>query len=410
MWNKSKKWGYKEAFAINIGLVIVGLFLQGFFGNCRLNAVKNPYDFIAIAGFAAILFIIFLLFRKTYIFNWIASLKMSVATLCCTLVLIILMGLIRQGDVSFYGNNHIFSRIGFSAMLSSWAFVLEYVLLIIILEFLILKNIFNFKINKIPFLFNHFGLFVLLVFGFLSTNNLERYKMIVTKEFPEWRATDVNNKMFEMPIAIQLKKFDIEEYPAKLMLVNSKTGNALSRNKKPLVFEFELQKVNLLSDWEVSVLLYVENAAPVFNHDTLKYVEFLSEGASAAAFVEVRNIKTNETKVDWLSCGSFMFPFKAIELDDSTSLVMPRREAKRYISDVDIYTIDEKSFSATVEVNKPIKIRRWQVYQVSYDQNKGKWSDISIFELIHDIWIDFVYIGLIMMIIGAVLLFILPKK
>ncbi len=76
-----------------------------------------------------------------------------------------------------------------------------------------------------------------------------------------------------------------------------------------------------------------------------------------------------------------MFPYKAMRLDEKMSLIMPEREPRRYASDVVIYTEDGITVESLIEVNKPHEINGWKIYQVSYDESKGKWSDISIFEL-----------------------------
>ena len=41
---------------------------------------------------------------------------------------------------------------------------------------------------------------------------------------PEWRALDAYNNVIELPLAIQLNRFTIDEYPPKLMVVSMKTG------------------------------------------------------------------------------------------------------------------------------------------------------------------------------------------
>jgi len=54
-------------------------------------------------------------------------------------------------------------------------------------------------------------------------------------------------------------------------------------------------------------------------------------------------------------------------------------------------------------------IKGWKIYQVSYDQSKGKWSSLSILEAVNDPWLPAVYTGFFMMMAGAVLLFWLGK-
>ena len=66
---------------------------------------------------------------------------------------------------------------------------------------------------------------------------------------------------------------------------------------------------------------------------------------------------------------------------------------------------------ACVEVNKPLSFTGWKIYQLSYDESKGKWSTYSVFELVRDPWLPLVYIGIWMMIAGAIGLFVFaPTK
>lgn len=110
-----------------------------------------------------------------------------------------------------------------------------------------------------------------------------------------------------------------------------------------------------------------------------------------------------------MSGGSYLFPYRALPINDQVSLVMPDREPKRFASDVTIYTKDGQNINSIIEVNKPQKVNGWKIYQISYDEQKGKWSNISKFELIKDPWIIWVYAGIILMISGALTLFIVGK-
>lgn len=79
-------------------------------------------------------------------------------------------------------------------------------------------------------------------------------------------------------------------------------------------------------------------AARVATEDTVKYVEFHSTGATYALYAKARNSRTGETREGWVSCGSFLFPYKAIRLNEEMSLVMPDREPRRFASQVVVYT------------------------------------------------------------------------
>ena len=73
-------------------------------------------------------------------------------------------------------------------------------------------------------------------------------------------------------------------------------------------------------------------AASVAAEDTLKFTEFHSMGATYAVYLKAVNATSGQSKEGWVSCGSFMFPYKALRLSEQTSLVMPEREPQRFVS------------------------------------------------------------------------------
>ena len=89
---------------------------------------------------------------------------------------------------------------------------------------------------------------------------------------------------------------------------------------------------------------------------------------------------------------------------------MPEREPQRFVSEVKIYTQEGTITGGTIEVNRPMEIEGWKIYQLSYDETKGRRSDISVFELVRDPWLPVVYTGIIMMMAGAICLFVSAQK
>ena len=77
---------------------------------------------------------------------------------------------------------------------------------------------------------------------------------------------------------------------------------------------------------------------------------------------------------------------------------------KRYASELQIQTKSGKTIQATVDVNKPVEVDGWKIYQYSYDTQMGAMSRISILELVSDPWQPFVYTGIYMMLAGVLLL------
>lgn len=74
---------------------------------------------------------------------------------------------------------------------------------------------------------------------------------------------------------------------------------------------------------------------------------------------------------------------------------------KRFASDIIIHTKNGDSQQATVDVNKPVEVKGWKIYQYGYDTAMGAESELSILELVRDPWLPYVYTGIYLMLFGA---------
>lgn len=401
MWNKP--WKLREGIMIGAGLLVTGILLQATVGKIEWDWIAFPVNVIILAAFLVLLGVMNVLRKKIYLFGWLSHYTAAVSSLLWVVAVTVLMGLVKQTP-----SHHAVDAVEglFTQMLSSWPFVLLYIWMSLSLGMTILRAAFPFHWKKLPFLLNHVGLFIALVAATLGNADMQRLRMTTSLGNTEWRAQDEENqKLVELPLAIELNEFTIDEYPPKLMLIDNATGQVLPEGAPAHVLLEEGVSHGNLLDWELDITQSIPEAASVATEDTLRFTEFRSMGATYAVYLKAKNRKTHETKEGWVSCGSFMFPYKALKLNDRMSMVMPEREPQRFASDVTMYTESGKQESGTIEVNKPYEIDGWKVYQLSYDETKGRWSNVSVFELVRDPWLPYVYIGIGMMILGAVCLF-----
>ncbi|MBR3066293.1 MAG: cytochrome c biogenesis protein ResB [Prevotella sp.] len=79
---------------------------------------------------------------------------------------------------------------------------------------------------------------------------------------------------------------------------------------------------------------------------------------------------------------------------------------KRYASEVVIYSkASNHQYAATIDVNKPVTIDGWKIYQKDYRlTDAGDQCQISILELVSDPWLPWVYAGIFLMLAGALLM------
>lgn len=401
-------WRYAEGIAICIGLFIVGSMLQFLLGNVPLEVFKFPVNLIAGSMFIGFLLLLYIIGHKNKYVLWFTQTIAAITAIGGMLVLTIIMGLTKQ--ITVPGNmpvNHI--GLGFHQMTRAWSFVLLFIYFLSVLGLTIIKRLVHFKKGDIVFILNHLGLFIALFTAILGSADLQRLRMQTFLKQPEWRAQNDNGKLVELPIAIELQDFDIEEYPPKLLLIDNKTGDPQPKKKPQSLLVEKDSVVGNLNGWKIEVTQYLPMAALVFGNKTSKYVEFKTHGATTAVYVKAQ--KDGQKKEGWVSSGNHMFPHHSLTLDSLYSIVMPGREPKKYKSEVIVYSKEGgKSEKAVIEVNNTYTVDNWKIYQVSYDEKMGRWSNMSVFELVKDPWLPYVYFGIILMLLGALGLFLLAKE
>ncbi|HOI27482.1 MAG TPA: cytochrome c biogenesis protein ResB [Paludibacteraceae bacterium] len=286
MW--SKLWRFKEGVTICCGLLIVGVILQLSLGSISWGLFAYPVNLIVALVFCVLLFAMYALKKKIYLFLFLQTYYAAVPTLVVVVFMTLIMGLTRQVPETMDAQD----PMGFTYMLRSWPFVLVYFYMAVILGLVSIKHFLLLNFRQIPFILFHLGLFVVIVAGTLGSADMQRLTMNTSKETPEWRAVDNKGEVYELPIAVTLEDFYIAEPPQ------------------------------------------------------IKYVS-------------------------------------------------------------KVHVITEKGLDKhyQIEVNKPIRVEGWVIYQYSYymDSEQGM---VSVLELVKDPWLPAVYVGLILLFMGAVFLFV----
>ena len=287
-----KTWGMTEGSLVCCALIAVGMALQLTVGPVRWDVMAWPINGIVLAVLLVGIVTTHLLRRRVAFFRWMSTLQAGIPAMVACAMLTVLMGVTRQVP-----SGHVPTEpIGITAMLRFWPFVLSYLWLTILVGTVCMTRL-RPSWRNISFLFNHLGLFIALVAGTLGSADMQQLIMTTQEGKTEWRAVDTKHRVHQLPIAIELHDFFIEEKPR-------------------------------------------------------------------------------------LS----------------------------YASDVTVYTKRGITLRDTIRVNKPLAVRGWKIYQYSYDEARGKESNISVFELVRDPWLPYVYIGIFMMLAGAISMFVNKKR
>lgn len=403
MWNKP--WKYKEGIAIGAGLVITGQLLQLTAGPIDWSVFAFPANAIALACTVLVLATIYALRPHVYLFRYLTTTYSATTALGFAALMTVIMGLTRQVPASMPATD----AIGLTRMLSYWPFVWIYLWVTITVGETAIHQLLSMKRRNIPSLLCHAGLLLVLVTATLGSADMRRLKMICYKGQPEWRATDGQMRMHELPIAIQLDSFTIDQYPPRLLMADAR-GNALPEGTpQSLLLEPSLRQGKLLG-WGIKIEQNISEAAPKIMDASMQYMPWMSSGAVSAVLVEATSPDGKTRKKDWISDGSYLFPSQTLTLTDSLRLFMPQREPLRYASTVQIFTKTGKCETAEIEVNKPFAVDGWKIYLLDYDKRMGRWSDESTFELVADPWLPAVYTGICLLLAGAVMVFITAQR
>jgi hypothetical protein len=340
-------------------------------------------------------------FTNSQLVRWLTKVPASISSIALITILVMIMGIIPQ----IPSNNNIVNTLGLNHITTNWAFLLILFQFLTCLGLISIKRILQFKWSNIGFILNHTGLFLALIAGVLGTGDLQRLSINVYEGKPSWIATDANRNEVELPFAFYLNDFLIEEYNPKLALVDNNTGS-ISHNDGKNLYLVEKGGTYVFNNFEVTIEKYLPSAIRF----GMRYEPVNEVGSPPAAFISVKNMESDSIQKAWISSGSFRYPYESLKISDEFSMVMTIPEAKKFSSDIDILTKDGKRINTTLEVNKAFKFNGWKIYQLSYDDKMGKWSDLSVLELVRDPWLPLIYVGIFMMIAGAIYMFWMGNK
>lgn len=390
--------GYKGSFLVAIILLIGGFILEAILHEYRISLPKWPINLFIILGLMIYIFVCSK-FWKNKIIIWLSSVPAAVSAISVITILVLLMGFIPQqrqeGFLQLFGLTHI---------KNSWPYLFSTFYLLMILGFTIVKRLNSFKLKNIAFLLNHLGLWILLTAASLGSADMKSYNLYLMLDRAIYHAEDENGVIQQLPFAIRLLDFDIDEYPPSLGVINNDNFE-LNIKKGDKLFEVNSNEPYVNGDWQINILQYIAEAK---FRDSIYEVSY-TMGATHAAEVKAINLKNGKEITGWVSSGNFLYPVKTLVLDEKYSIAMTIPQPKRFSSKIRIFKKVSDYYDAEIAVNEPIDVYGFKMYQVGYDEEKGKWSKMSSVQLIRDPWLPVVYIGIFMILLGSLYLLWMGK-
>lgn len=135
----------------------------------------------------------------------------------------------------------------------------------------------------------------------------------------------------------------------------------------------------------------------------------LVTGTLGNADIQDLRMAVQEGKTEWRAIDARHKVYESpitIELHDfSIKFHDSSTEPQSFTSDVTVYTKSGLKVRDTIRVNQPLAVSGWKIYQYNYETREDM-GDISVFELVRDPWLPYVYLGIFMMLAGAISMFV----
>lgn len=407
MINESKRktwahpWSYREGTIITATILVLGFIIQAAGNGVILRFAGFPWNLLAGLLFVALLIIAFVLWQKHPVVKGLGGVKVALPAILGFTLLVLLMGFVKQ-DVE--PQSTIARLFGLAHLVHTWPFILINVYLLMLLGIVTLKRFTPFNLKNAGFFLNHFGLFLVLFSTALGSSDMQRLSMNCYEKQTESRGIDASGKMVEVPFTIELIKFNIDEFRPKVTVIDNQSGQIIEgKGKSPL--EMLDRNAFDLINYHIEVEQFLETSVKAGDG----YVATNEPGSATSAKVKVTDTKSKSEVTGWICSGSFALQPEQLKLSGHYSLVMLPAEPRKFSSELNIRAKGGKSTTTTIEVNRPFKTDGWTIYQLGYDKVMGRWSKLSVLELVRDPWLPVVYFGIFLMMGGAAFLFITGK-
>lgn len=394
---------YIRGFTVSLVIFIVGSILEAVSGGRGLSLPSWPMNVFFGVSYAFILVFLHFFYSDIKAVRWLSRVPASVSSIVLFTLLTLILGLTIQNNPDA---PEIFKITGLSHVRHSYTFLLAGLYLLTTLGLVILRRINKFNYKNAGFLMNHLGLWIIVLAGSLGAGDLKRINIYVNEGESVWYGYTDDRKPYELPFTVKLLDFDIDYFSPKLAYIESSSYRIPENIENNLVMIEEGMQVEI-ANWDI----VVEEFYPTARRDSLGNY-YPSPDTSAVPVAKIRAVQkqTGKSAEGYISSGGIMKSPLFLQLNERYSLGMSIPEPREYSSLLEITDNEGNIDTTKLIVNEPIKVAKWNLYQLSYDERLGKWSRLSVIEAIRDPWLVVIYIGIFMVIGGSLYLFTIGKK
>jgi len=389
-------WEFRESALFTACTVTTGFIIQFASSGNGIAMPLLPLNAIALLLLAVIVLSTGLAFRNTPAVKWLGGIPLGLCLILAIAVLSLIGGVIPQQTAA---KSSLPASLGLNQIFSSWPFAVTVLLFLANLGISLSWKLIPLKLQNIQFILFHAGFWIALSCAIVGSSDLQRLVVpINVGKANNLGYTMESDTPQQLPFSIFLHDFSLEEYPPQLLLYDPHNDKLLM-NKSQAILEVRKGTTATWQGIEVLVLDYLPYALP-----GKEGVPQPAERATGIPFAKVRIKTASAMREAWISTGSPLLKPDAAQLDGFYLIMVPG-SPKSFRSAVTVQ--DEKGHEtmANLEVNHPVNFMGWKLYQMGYDEKAGRWSKLSLIEVIHDPWLPGVYLGFFMIMAANILFF-----
>ena len=390
-------WEFRESALFTAVALFFGFAVQYAASGQGVTLPHLPFNAVALALFAAVVLGIGLACRNNQQVKWLGGIPLGLCLIFAIALLSLIGGIVPQTEAA---PGSLTVRLGLNRIFSSWPFALAILLFLGNLGLSLSWRLVPFKLKNLQFILFHAGFWIALSCAIFGSPDLQRFVLPIEKG----KASNLGYTMEsetpqQLPFSVFLHDFSLEEYPPQLLLFDGQSGKIFEELSKATI----LVRKGITASWsglDVQVLDFIPYGLP-----GKEGIPYPADRTAGIPFAKIRIISANIAPREvWITTGSPMIDTRDAQAG-SLSLGIRPGTPKAFRSTVTVHDENGHQSKATLEVNHPVDFQGWKFYQMGYDQKAGRWSQVSVIEVIRDPWLPAVYLGFFMIMAGNLLFF-----
>jgi hypothetical protein len=395
-------WGWQQAVQLQLVVIVFAFIAQPWLHLLTLPAIKPPFNWV-IAGILVIgVGLLGALLRRELWMRWLSGPQYAITSIAVVAVISAIGALIPQ-DPSIPG---FLTRTGLRAIYTSPLFATAILLLLVNLVTVTGRRLATPRSVNPGFLLNHLGLLLVLVGAMAGAVQHHKATLTIGEGETSSLAVSDDNTQYVLPAKITLNSFDIEKYPPKLAALEF---SPLGENHKMATDTEWPATGHHFRPFGVDVA--IEEYIPfAFPDEQGNWAPAAGQHGLPAARVRV-TVPSGKAKEGWITpeISDLGIAAHFLDVDEQYRVGLLEQTPKAYRSHLTIVEPGKAARTVVLEVNHPISVGNWLLYQTSYKLSMN--GRISFIEAVTDPALPIVYLGFAGMVLGAFLaLWFTPRR